>query len=118
MLRGTVYNVTFLEAFVISLCFVLNVFALTKITELNLDNCKSTCIVGLTEEFEKLEVLSLINVGLTTLKGFPALPNLRKVRMRAVQLKSINPLPTFFLAPIPTTFLLPLPLKLMEEEER
>lgn len=97
MLRGTVYNVTFLEAFVISLCFVLNVFALTKITELNLDNCKSTCIVGLTEEFEKLEVLSLINVGLTTLKGFPALPNLRKVRMRAVQLKSINPLPRYFL---------------------
>ncbi|KAK4297200.1 hypothetical protein Pmani_012555 [Petrolisthes manimaculis] len=52
-----------------------------KITELNLDNCKSTAIVGLTEEFEKLEVLSLINVGLTSLKGFPMLPNLRKLEL-------------------------------------
>ncbi|XP_037785800.1 acidic leucine-rich nuclear phosphoprotein 32 family member A-like [Penaeus monodon] len=52
-----------------------------KITELNLDNCKSTSIVGLTEEFENLEVLSLINVGLTSLKGFPALPNLRKLEL-------------------------------------
>ncbi|ROT84405.1 mapmodulin-like protein [Penaeus vannamei] len=51
------------------------------ITELNLDNCKSTSIVGLTEEFENLEVLSLINVGLTSLKGFPALPNLRKLEL-------------------------------------
>ncbi|MPC44278.1 Acidic leucine-rich nuclear phosphoprotein 32 family member A [Portunus trituberculatus] len=51
------------------------------ITELNLDNCKSTSVVGLTEEFENLEVLSLINVGLTTLKGFPALPNLRKLEL-------------------------------------
>ncbi|XP_045599724.1 acidic leucine-rich nuclear phosphoprotein 32 family member A [Procambarus clarkii] len=53
----------------------------SKITELNLDNCKSTSIVGLTDEFEKLEVLSLINVGLTSLKGFPALPNLRKLEL-------------------------------------
>jgi len=52
-----------------------------KITELNLDNCKSTSIVGLTEEFENLEVLSLINVGLTTLKGFPALTSLRKLEL-------------------------------------
>ncbi|XP_045138349.1 acidic leucine-rich nuclear phosphoprotein 32 family member A-like [Portunus trituberculatus] len=53
----------------------------STITELNLDNCKSTSVVGLTEEFENLEVLSLINVGLTTLKGFPALPNLRKLEL-------------------------------------
>lgn len=52
-----------------------------KITELILDNCKSTSVVGLTEEFENLEVLSLINVGLTSLKGFPALPNLRKLEL-------------------------------------
>ncbi|XP_068226844.1 acidic leucine-rich nuclear phosphoprotein 32 family member A-like [Palaemon carinicauda] len=52
-----------------------------KITELILDNCKSTSIVGLSEEFENLEVLSLINVGLTSLKGFPALANLRKLEL-------------------------------------
>jgi len=52
-----------------------------KIAELNLDNCKSTSIVGLTEEFENLEILSLINVGLTTLKGFPALTSLRKLEL-------------------------------------
>lgn len=52
-----------------------------KIAELILDNCKSTSIVGLTEEFQNLEVLSLINVGLTSLKGFPALPSLRKLEL-------------------------------------
>ncbi|KAG0717099.1 Acidic leucine-rich nuclear phosphoprotein 32 family member A [Chionoecetes opilio] len=57
------------------------VLALGLITELNLDNCKSTSILGLTEEFGNLEVLSLINVGLTTLKGFPALPKLRKLEL-------------------------------------
>ena len=50
-----------------------------QIVELNLDNCRATNIEGLTEEFTNLESLSLINVGLTTLKGFPKLPNLRKV---------------------------------------
>ena len=50
-----------------------------QIKELNLDNCRSTQIAGLTEEFKALESLSLINVGLTTLKGFPSLPNLQKV---------------------------------------
>ncbi len=35
--------------------------------------------MGLTDEFVGLESLSLINVGLTSLKGFPKLPNLRKV---------------------------------------
>lgn len=52
-----------------------------QIKELNLDNSRSTSIVGLTEEFVNLESLSLINVGLTTLKGFPKLPNLKKVRL-------------------------------------
>jgi len=46
-----------------------------------LDNCRSTAIVGLTDEFVGLESLSLINVGLTSLKGFPKLPNLRKVNV-------------------------------------
>ncbi|KAK8766255.1 hypothetical protein V5799_006965 [Amblyomma americanum] len=52
-----------------------------QIHELNLDNCRSTAIVGLTEEFVNLETLSLINVGLTSLKGFPKLPNLKKLEL-------------------------------------
>ena len=46
-----------------------------------MDNCRSTNIVGLTEEFSNLETLSLINVGLTSLKGFPKLPNLKKLEL-------------------------------------
>lgn len=53
----------------------------SEITELNLDNCRSTQITGLTEEFANLESLSLINVGLTTLKGFPSLPNLKRLEL-------------------------------------
>jgi len=53
----------------------------SEITELNLDNCRSTQITGLTDEFKNLESLSLINVGLTTLKGFPALPNLKRLEL-------------------------------------
>lgn len=37
--------------------------------------------MGLTDEFVGLESLSLINVGLTSLKGFPKLPNLRKLEL-------------------------------------
>lgn len=51
------------------------------IKELNLDNCRSTQIIGLTEEYCNLETLSLINVGLITLKGFPKLPNLKKLEL-------------------------------------
>jgi len=36
--------------------------------------------VGLTSEFSALESLSLINVGLTSLKGFPKLSSLKKVK--------------------------------------
>ena len=52
---------------------------LLQIQELNLDNCRATQIEGLTDEFTNLTTLSLINVGLTMLKGFPNLPSLRKV---------------------------------------
>lgn len=52
-----------------------------EIVDLNLDNCRSTQISGLTEDFKALESLSLINVGLTTLKGFPNLPNLKKLEL-------------------------------------
>ncbi|XP_017760420.1 PREDICTED: acidic leucine-rich nuclear phosphoprotein 32 family member A isoform X2 [Eufriesea mexicana] len=52
-----------------------------EITDLVLDNCRSTYIVGLTDEFVALESLSLINVGLTSLKGFPKLSNLKKLEL-------------------------------------
>ncbi|KAL5278566.1 ANP32A family protein [Megaselia abdita] len=52
-----------------------------QISELNLDNCKSTHIVGLSDEYTSLETLSLINVGLTTLKGFPKLPKLKTLEL-------------------------------------
>jgi len=52
-----------------------------QVTELNLDNCKSASISGLTSEFVNLRHLSLINVGLTSLKGFPQLPNLKKLEL-------------------------------------
>lgn len=52
-----------------------------QVTELNLDNCRSTNIVGLTEDFANLTKLSLINVGLTSLKGFPKLPKLKKLEL-------------------------------------
>ena len=50
-----------------------------QITELNLDNCRATQIEGLSDDFRNLESLGLINVGLTTLKGFPNLPSLKRV---------------------------------------
>ena len=52
-----------------------------QVAELNLDNCRSTAIVGLTDEYCNLQNLSLINVGLTSLKGLPALPELRKLEL-------------------------------------
>jgi len=55
------------------------ILSVLQIKELVLDNCRSTQIVGLTSEFNALESLSLINVGLTSLKGFPKLSSLKKV---------------------------------------
>ena len=46
-----------------------------------MDNCRALQVEGLTDDYVNLESLSLINVGLTTLKGFPNLPNLAKVRL-------------------------------------
>lgn len=51
----------------------------SEVTELNLDNCRATAVTGLTEEFRSLETLSMINVGLTSLKGLPALPSLQRL---------------------------------------
>lgn len=46
-----------------------------------LDNCRSNDgkIEGLTDEFEELEFLSTINVGLTTVAHLPKLNKLKKV---------------------------------------
>lgn len=52
-----------------------------QITELILDNCRSTYIDGLTDSLTALETLSLINVGLVSLKNFPKLSNLRKLEL-------------------------------------
>ncbi|XP_076808084.1 uncharacterized protein LOC143451433 isoform X2 [Clavelina lepadiformis] len=55
---------------------------LLQVTELNLDNCRSTGgLDGLTDEFSFLKKLSMVNIGLKTLKGFPALPNLQKLEL-------------------------------------
>eukprot|EP00096_Caligus_rogercresseyi_P014179 TRINITY_DN669_c2_g1_i1.p1 TRINITY_DN669_c2_g1~~TRINITY_DN669_c2_g1_i1.p1 ORF type:complete len:264 (-),score=125.96 TRINITY_DN669_c2_g1_i1:748-1539(-) len=53
----------------------------SEITELNLDNSRATQIEGLTDEYANLSSLSLISVGLTTLKGFPSLPKLQKLEL-------------------------------------
>lgn len=49
--------------------------------ELVLDNCRSYegKIEGLTDEFEELEFLSTINVGLTSVANLPKLNKLKKV---------------------------------------
>lgn len=51
------------------------------IKELNLDSCRAQQLDGLSDSFKSLEILSLINVGLTTLKGFPKLDSLRKLEL-------------------------------------
>ncbi|BFZ26155.1 hypothetical protein BsWGS_29190 [Bradybaena similaris] len=52
-----------------------------QILDLNLDNCRASKIEGLTSEFTNLQTLSLINLGLQTLEGFPKLGNLRKLEL-------------------------------------
>jgi len=56
-------------------------FVFFQVKDLNLDNCRSPAIVGLTDEYVNLESLSLINVGLLSLKGFPNLPNLKRLEL-------------------------------------
>jgi Leucine-rich repeat (LRR) protein len=51
----------------------------SEVQDLLLDNCKTTTISGLTDEFTQLTTLSLINVGLTSLDGLPKLPALRTI---------------------------------------
>uniref|UniRef100_A0A3P8V2R4 Acidic leucine-rich nuclear phosphoprotein 32 family member n=1 Tax=Cynoglossus semilaevis TaxID=244447 RepID=A0A3P8V2R4_CYNSE len=53
------------------------------VQELVLDNCRSSegKIEGITEEFSNLELLSLINVGLTSVADLPKLSKLRKLEL-------------------------------------
>lgn len=52
-----------------------------QVKELVLDNCRSDDgkIEGITEEFSNLELLSLINVGLSSVAEIPKLDKLKKV---------------------------------------
>ncbi|XP_053449752.1 acidic leucine-rich nuclear phosphoprotein 32 family member A isoform X2 [Nycticebus coucang] len=54
-----------------------------KVKELVLDNCRSNegKIEGLTDEFEELEFLSTINVGLSSVANLPTLNKLKKLEL-------------------------------------
>lgn len=55
----------------------------SDVKELVLDNCRSNegKIEGLTDEFEELEFLSTINVGLTSVTNLPKLNKLKKLEL-------------------------------------
>ncbi|KAG7218820.1 hypothetical protein INR49_019698 [Caranx melampygus] len=54
-----------------------------QVVELVVDNCRSSDgdIEGLTDEYSGLEMLSMVNVGLTSLSKLPSLPKLRKLEV-------------------------------------
>ncbi|XP_067367564.1 acidic leucine-rich nuclear phosphoprotein 32 family member E-like isoform X3 [Channa argus] len=54
-----------------------------EVAELVVDNCRSTDgeVQGLTDEYTELEILSMVNVGLTSLSKLPSLPKLRKLEV-------------------------------------
>ncbi|KAG7233005.1 hypothetical protein INR49_006451 [Caranx melampygus] len=54
-----------------------------EVVELVVDNCRSSDgdIEGLTDEYSGLEMLSMVNVGLTSLSKLPSLPKLRKLEV-------------------------------------
>lgn len=47
--------------------------------ELVLEDCQSSEVEGLTDEYTELEILSMVSIGLTSLAKLPKLPKLRKV---------------------------------------
>ncbi|KAK5879459.1 hypothetical protein CesoFtcFv8_022574 [Champsocephalus esox] len=53
------------------------------VAELVVDNCRSSDgeVEGLTEEYSELEILSMVNVGLSSLSKLPALPKLSKLEV-------------------------------------
>ncbi|XP_068164030.1 acidic leucine-rich nuclear phosphoprotein 32 family member D-like [Antennarius striatus] len=55
----------------------------SEVQELVLDNCRATGgkIEGITEEFSNLELLSLINAGLTSVADIPKLDKLKKLEL-------------------------------------
>lgn len=54
-----------------------------EVVELVVDNCRSSDgeVEGLTDEYKELEILSMVNVGLTSLSKLPSLPKLRKLEV-------------------------------------
>uniref|UniRef100_A0A8C7YH09 Acidic leucine-rich nuclear phosphoprotein 32 family member n=1 Tax=Oryzias sinensis TaxID=183150 RepID=A0A8C7YH09_9TELE len=54
-----------------------------QVGELVVDNCRSSDgeVEGLSEEFTELEVLSMVNVGLSSLSKMPLLPRLQKLEV-------------------------------------
>ena len=50
-----------------------------QVTELVLDNARCSEVNGLTDKLISLRRLSIVNAGLTSLKGFPSLPSLIEV---------------------------------------
>ena len=52
-----------------------------QVAELVVDNCRSSDgeVEGLTDEYTELEILSMVNVGLSSLSKLPSLPKLRTV---------------------------------------
>uniref|UniRef100_A0A3Q4BBD8 Acidic leucine-rich nuclear phosphoprotein 32 family member n=1 Tax=Mola mola TaxID=94237 RepID=A0A3Q4BBD8_MOLML len=54
-----------------------------EVAELVVDNCVSGDgeVEGLTDEYAELEILSMVNAGLTSLSKLPPLPKLRKLEV-------------------------------------
>uniref|UniRef100_A0A669C2R8 Acidic leucine-rich nuclear phosphoprotein 32 family member n=1 Tax=Oreochromis niloticus TaxID=8128 RepID=A0A669C2R8_ORENI len=53
------------------------------VAELVVDNCRSSDgeVEGLTDDYTGLEILSMVNVGLSSLSKLPSLPKLRKLEV-------------------------------------
>uniref|UniRef100_A0A3Q4MHP8 Acidic leucine-rich nuclear phosphoprotein 32 family member n=1 Tax=Neolamprologus brichardi TaxID=32507 RepID=A0A3Q4MHP8_NEOBR len=54
-----------------------------EVAELVVDNCRSSDgeVEGLTDDYTGLEILSMVNVGLSSLAKLPSLPKLRKLEV-------------------------------------
>ncbi|XP_046897051.1 acidic leucine-rich nuclear phosphoprotein 32 family member E-like isoform X2 [Hypomesus transpacificus] len=54
-----------------------------EVAELVVDNCRSSDgeVEGLSDDYKELELLSMVNVGLTSLAKLPSLPKLRKLEI-------------------------------------
>ncbi len=50
-----------------------------QVTELVLDNARCSEVTGLSDKFTNLHRLSIVNAGLSSLKGLPPFPNLKEV---------------------------------------